>query len=681
MAAIFVPGTLTYVSETLINPYTGHQITIDGNYYINDSVTVGTVDDDFIFGSVFDQYWRLEDEEGNLLIQDIEAFYSAPGGDIINLASTTHVLGDIIAHGSEGDDIIWANAGNDELEGQLGDDFLHGGPGDDLIAGQEGNDILVGGTGIDTVYYSDSAQAVFIDLENDVYSGGDAEGDSLEGFENIIGSDLVNGRDWLYGDDADNHIQGLDGADIIEGGGGADIIDGGDGWDYARYERSDAGVTVNLKTNVNTGGDAEGDLIYNVEAVVGSAYNDSITGGDDKDYLKGEQGNDYLDGGLGTDQLFGGEGNDTYFYGSGIDTLHEVADNGIDRVVFDAAWSPDDAILVDNVLVFEAGANELIFNNLDLFEIFSFAGYDDMSAAEFFALLSGEGATDVGTSGDNIFIGSSDQSSYDGLDGVDTVDYSASVGAVRVDLEAGAGTSGDADGDSYISIENIIGTDDASARDYIWGDAGDNHIQGMAGHDLLEGGDGADIIDGGDGWDYARYIRSDAGININLETGVNTGGDAEGDVLLNIEAVVASDYNDTLRGGDNDDYLKGEDGDDILTGGLGRDLLYGGDGADTFVFEAISAFDRVDMIRDFDISEGDVINIADLLSGYDDLTDAITDFVQLTQNGSNTDVQINVAGDGSGAFQTAFTIEGGIIGTVDDLVNSGVIDVSQTGII
>ncbi len=678
MAAISMIGTLTYVSETIINPYTGHQIVIDGDYYVTNSFVTGTTGFDFGFATVYSEYWRLEDEFGNLLVDNnIEQFFPGPGNDIVNFASTTHVLGDLFIQGSDDDDIIWSNAGDDNIGGQTGDDYLHGGPGDDLIAGHQGADILIGGSGIDTADYNKSDEAVFVDMQNDVYYGGDAEGDSLEGFENLIGSDLVDGRDWLYGDAGDNYIQGLAGADILEGGAGADIIDGGDGWDYARYTRSDAGVNVNLKTNVNTGGAAEGDLIYNVEAVVGSAFDDHITGGDDKDYLRGENGDDFLDGGLGGDQLFGGHGDDTYYYAAGRDTVHETS-TGIDTIVFDAVWSPDDATLVGNVLVFDAGVHELIFNNLALFEIFSFAGYDDMTAAEFFALL--QGSSEVGTTGDDVFIGDSAESSYDGLDGNDTVDYSASSAAVRVDLEAGTGSYGDAQGDSYISVENVIGSDNSAARDFIWGDASDNHIEGMAGDDILEGGAGADIIDGGDGWDYARYLRSDEGVNINLESGVNTGGDAEGDVLIGIEAVVASNHDDTIRGGSDHDYLKGECGDDILTGGLGRDLLYGGGGSDIFVFEAASAFDRTDVIRDFDASEGDVINIADLLGNYDALTDAISDFVQFTQNGANTDVQISVDG-AAGSFQTALTVEFGLTGSVQDLINDGSIDIANTGLI
>lgn len=533
---------------------------------------------------------------------------------------------------------------------------------DDTFTGTSAVETFDGGTGSDTVDYS-AGLAVNIDLQNNIVSGGYAEGDTLISVENIIGSESSDSaqRDWIWGDANANHIQGMDGADILEGGAGSDIIDGGDGWDYSRYTRSDAAVTINLTTGVNTGGHAEGDVIFNVEAIIGSAFDDVITGGDNGDYLKGENGNDTLNGGLANDQLFGGEGNDTYLYGSGRDTIHEQG-AGVDRVVFDVSKSPLAATISGNTIIFTAGVDELIFNSISLVETFAFDGYADMTLGELTALISG--VTDPGTTGDDILIGTSLVQNFDGFDGNDTVDYSASLLAVNIDMVAGAGVSGDSAGDVYVSIENIIGSDNFAERDWIWGDDQANHIQGMDGADILEGGAGADIIDGGLGWDYSRYLRSDAGININLETGVNTGGHAEGDVLTGIEAIVGSAYNDTIRGGDSNDYLKGEGGDDEITGGAGIDQLYGGDGSDTFIFEALTAFSHVDKIRDFDVSEGDIIDISDLLSGYDPLADAITDFVEITDNGTDSTLSVDANG-GADSFVQVATIYG-TIGLTDE---------------
>ena len=97
--------------------------------------------------------------------------------------------------------------------------------------------------------YAHSAKGVTVNLATNVNTGGDALGDKLYSIENLIGSALA---DRLTGDTGDN---------VIEGGGGADKIDGGKGNNTASYAHSAQGVTVNLTTNVNTGGDAQGDAL------------------------------------------------------------------------------------------------------------------------------------------------------------------------------------------------------------------------------------------------------------------------------------------------------------------------------------------------------------------------------------------------------------------------------------
>ena len=102
--------------------------------------------------------------------------------------------------------------------------------------------------------------------------------------------------------------------------------------------------------------------------------------------------------------------------------------------------------------------------------------------------------------------------------------------------------------------------------------------------------------------------------------------------------------NDTLYGGAGDDIIFGQEGDDLIVGGEGNDVLNGGSGADTFVFENIG--DGVDTITDFDAGEGDVINLYSILSGFDPLTDDITDFVMMTSNGADTAIFVDIMGNG-----------------------------------
>ena len=118
MTVDLIAGTLTTINANFINPYTGEILSVNGDYYQNDTlVTGGSGTADIALGTTFDQFWRLEDELGNLLIEDIEIFLPAAGNDIVMLSSSTHVLGDLIIQAAEGDDIVWSNAGNDQIDG------------------------------------------------------------------------------------------------------------------------------------------------------------------------------------------------------------------------------------------------------------------------------------------------------------------------------------------------------------------------------------------------------------------------------------------------------------------------------------------------------------------------------------------------------------------------------------
>ena len=122
---------------------------------------------------------------------------------------------------------------------------------------------------------------------------------------------------------------------------------------------------------------------------------------------------------------------------------------------------------------------------------------------------------------------------------------------------------------------------------------GDDELLGGAGNDLMLGGKGADVIDGGAGNDIAYYSTSNEGVTIVLgeEDVVTTatGGDAEGDQLVNVEGLFGSSGDDNLTGNSGDNSLYGYLGDDVIDGGAGNDILNGqwgndqlsgGDGAD-----------------------------------------------------------------------------------------------------
>ena len=285
-------------------------------------------------------------------------------------ASGGHANGDTLLNienvdGSDHDDVI---TGNEE------DNALRGRDGDDTLDGREGGDILDGGDGEDTVLYRLSDTAVTIDLESGVANGGHATGDTLLFVEHVEGSDYGDvisgdefdntlkghdgsddlfggdgddvlqggaGNDYLFGEDDDDtlkggdnddELDGGDGDDTLIGGAGADDLLGGEGEDTADYAGSSLGVTVDLNIGTGIGGDAQGDTLDDVEHVVGTKFQDTLTGDDGRNFLFGEKADDTLDGGAGWDLLDGGDGADRLIGGAGVDGL--LGGDGNDTFVF-----------------------------------------------------------------------------------------------------------------------------------------------------------------------------------------------------------------------------------------------------------------------------------------------------------------------------------------------------------
>ena len=111
----------------------------------------------------------------------------------------------------------------------------------------------------------------------------------------------------------------------------------------------------------------------------------------------------------------------------------------------------------------------------------------------------------------------------------------------------------------------------------------------------------------------------------------------------------------SLVGLEGDDTILAGGGDDALYGGSGIDELYGEGGADTFMFEAISAFTASDNVRDFSLADGDMLDISDVLEGFytNPIAQAITDFVQITDNGTDSVLAVDADGGADNFVQIA----------------------------
>lgn len=128
------------------------------------------------------------------------------------------------------------------------------------------------------------------------------------------------------------------------------------------------------------------------------------------------------------------------------------------------------------------------------------------------------------------------------------------------------------------------------------------------------------------------------------------------------DKLIGNNGNDVLSGGAGKDRLDGGAGNDILIGGEGRDVLYGHTGSDTFLFDVLQTGQEADIIRDFNMSEGDKLDISSILNMQPG--DVLQDYLTFVDNKGKTNVMFDQ--DGSGDAYGAEKIAT-IMNPIDDL--------------
>lgn len=352
---------------------------------------------------------------------------------------------------------------------------------------------------------------------------------------------------------------------------------------------------------------------------------DALSGGIGNDFLNGQSGDDILNGQSGDDELLGDSGSDTYLYfaGQGHDIFRENG-SGTDRILFGPGITFADLTFtrISNsdllIEVSEAAGGGAItieqqFRSSDAgyIELLEFADSSTVSLNSLVHTLHGTNGADTLK---GIRFGGSQNDTIYAYDGDDVI----------------YGHSGTQD-----TGDNVIHAGDGN--DQVFGGNGVDWIEGGNGNDLLKGNNGADTIDGGDGDDEIH-------------------GGSQADLLM---------------GGAGADKLYADNDNDILMGGLGADELTGGTGADTFRFLDGQTFDAVDIIKDFNTTHGDIIDIQDILEGYDPNTHDITDFVQITTSGSNSLLAVDADGGGDNFIQIAVILNKTGLTDEDALLASG----------
>ena len=397
--------------------------------------------------------------------------------------------------------------------------------------------------------------------------------DELHG---LGGNDTLSGLgndDWLYGDAGTDSLAGGDGNDLLVGGAGADSLDGGADFDTASYAGSTAAVTLDLNAAVaGTGGDAQGDTLISVEAIIGTGFNDVLEARHNKVALDGGAGNDTL---AGIGMMKGGDGDDVMFDRAVHTDYTEVIDGvGREGPVGWGAVTTMDGGAGNDTVSFATSQDwvEVHLQDVQLGDPLMYFSHrtiigqgltsvENIIGSTFGDSLNGDAEANrlSGGAGNDQLAGYDGADTLDGGGGTDWVVYADGPGTsgVVVDLSIGQGLAGSASGDTLISIENVNGS---FANDILTGSAGANALNGREGDDLLRGGGGADTLVGsdyGEGVDTASYYTSAAGVTVNLSTGKGTGGDAQGDVLSSIEAVNGSQFNETLTFGTGTVALRG----------------------------------------------------------------------------------------------------------------------------
>lgn len=460
----------------------------------------------------------------------------------------------------------------------------------------------------------------------------------------------LTGDDELSGGAGEDILQGGDGDDLLRGGAGADIFLGGNGNDLVSYYFSATGVTINMTTGQNHGGDAEGDVFLFFDpsffTIHGSGFADTLVGADYDEMLRGQSGDDRLlgmagkdtlEGGGGADTLDGGDGNDTLRGGFGADSFY--GGRNIDTVSYDDSQvgvslnlssnvnqggTAEKDRFLDHVEIIRgsAYADVMVGDALDgtLFggagndNLQSMAGGDELHGEDGNDRLDGGAGNDTlfgeagadqlsGGDGDDRLTGGAGADSFTGGTGVDTVSYADSATGVRVNLSINTFHDGTAEGDRFVDrIETVAGSSFAdtlvagTSGNTLLGGGGDDRLTGTSGNDVLEGGAGADLLTGGGGIDFISYAGAGDfyGVDVNLSTGIvsgpSSGSDTTGDRLVDrFEGAIGSRQGDRLTGSAYADILDGNAGDDRLAGLAGADQFRGGDGADTVDYSASGA--------------------------------------------------------------------------------------------
>ena len=263
---------------------------------------------------------------------------------------------------------------------------------------------------------------------------------------------------------------------VITGNAGNNLIDGLAGVDTASYAAATTGVTVSLAVTIAQNTGTGSDTLLNVENLMGSNFNDRLTG----NALANR-----LDGGLGNDTLTGGAGDDTYVVNSSAEVIVEGVGAGTDTVLSAVNWTLQSTLenltLTGTTATTGAGnsANNVIIGNALNNMLTGNAGNDRLD----------------GGLGNDTLTGGEGSDTYVCNSAADvTVEAGMTVGNVDTVIAGVSWTLQSTLENLTLSGSAAINGGGNSQANVIIGNAAANVLSGAAGNDDLRGGSGNDVF-------------------------------------------------------------------------------------------------------------------------------------------------------------------------------------------
>ncbi|WP_293778275.1 hypothetical protein, partial [uncultured Oxalicibacterium sp.] len=499
--------------------------------------------------------------------------YGASSGDVIvNLSGTAIIVNSVTVAAGSG------KSGDAEGDTYSNIQNLTGGAGNDIFIASSQVNVFDGGAGSNTVHYGASNNGVTVNLSSGMQgtlasmqgSGGYAEGDSYSNIQNVVGSNF---DDTFYGGTANNTFTGNGGRDRVS------------------YAGDSSDLIINLATGAGLGGTAAGDTYIGIRDATGGSGNDTFVASSEVNDFDGGAGNNTVSYAASTggvrvnlsDTVLGDmaarSGKDSYAEGDTYTNIQNVIGSTSNDLFI--------ASSVANVFTGNGGSDTVSYKA-------STAGVIvNLASSQLESVLAGRGQNGyaqgdtyvgisnvIGSDYDDVFMANGSINTFDGGLGTNRVSYGASSAGVIVNLSgaaitvnsvnvaAGSGKNGDAEGDTYINIQNLTGG---------------------TGNDIFIASSQVNVFDGGAGSNTVHYGASDTGVIVNLSA--NTQGTvatmrgslgyADGDSYTNIQNVVGSNFDDIFYGGT---------ANNTFTGNGGRDRVsYAGDSANLTINLATGA--------------------------------------------------------------------------------------------